>query len=49
MRTSRGSLGSFRASLTTGVWDGAANLLGQCAVGDEDTGRQRSLMPYPLH
>lgn len=46
MRTFRGFLGFFRVSFIIGVWDGVVNFLGQCVVGDEDIGRQRSFMFY---
>lgn len=49
MRASGGSLGFSRASFTTGLWGGAAHLLGQCDVEDEDPRRERSLVLHPLH
>ena len=37
-------MGLLQGQFQYRVWGGAANLLGQCAVEGEDTGRQRSLL-----
>lgn len=39
----RSLLGLLQGQFHYRVWGGAANLLGQCAMEGEDTGRQRSL------